>query len=161
MSTLYNFTDGAFVPADPGRFVFSPDFESGGGGGISSVADYSLLADALANGGEGAGGKRILKPETIDLMRQDRLDKTRFLDFRRMAKYGYSYGLGVRTLVYQAASQSPVGEFGWDGAAGAYFLADPANKVSIFYLQHVLGYGDQFTVIHPMLRDMVYRGLQD
>ncbi|MDR0909888.1 MAG: beta-lactamase family protein [Spirochaetaceae bacterium] len=139
---------------------FTSEYESGGGGGVTTVSDYVLLADALANGDVGANGKCILKEETISLMKKNHLDAARLLDFRRMAKYGYGYGLGVRTLINKAASESPLGEFGWDGAAGAYFLVDTENKLAIFYAQHVLNYGDQFTVIHPNIRDRVYRGMR-
>jgi CubicO group peptidase (beta-lactamase class C family) len=44
-------------------------------------------------------------------------------------------GWGVRVLMEEGVSEFPLGEFGWDGAAGAYVLIDPKNHVSIFYAQ--------------------------
>ena len=54
----------------------------------------------MANGGVGATGKQILKPETIDLMRTEQLSNyTMDSRFGCAAGPGYGYGLGVRTLV--------------------------------------------------------------
>ncbi len=49
---------------------------------------------------------------------------------------GYGYGYGVRTLMDPAASlcSGSVGEFGWSGAAGAWMLADPAEKLSLAFM---------------------------
>ena len=50
----------------------------------------------------------------------------------------YSYALGVRVRTKEGMRGEPVGEFGWDGAAGAYCLIDMDNRISIHYVQHVL-----------------------
>ena len=48
-------------------------------------------------------------------------------------------GLGVRTHMEPvvSGSNSPVGEFGWSGWAGAFTLVDPQNRLSLFYASHV------------------------
>ena len=81
-------------------------------------------------------------------------------DFSRAGKIGYGYGLGVRTLVDASHSNSPVGEFGWDGAAGAYALADPKNGVSIFYVHQILGMITAYSEIHPAIRDLAYEAME-
>jgi CubicO group peptidase (beta-lactamase class C family) len=140
--------------------VVTENFDSGGGGIVTRVSDYVLLADALANDGVGANGAKILSRESIDNMRKNRMTGARAADFWKTAKYGYGYGLGVMTLVTQAAAPAvPLGTFGWDGAAGAWLLADVENHVAVFYVQHVFGFGDVFTVIHPKVRDLVYQSL--
>ena len=53
--------------------------------------------------------------------------------FRRT---GYGYGLGVRTPVDNRYSESPIGEFGWNGAAGAHVLIDPQSGLSAFFAAH-------------------------
>ena len=53
-----------------------------------------------------------------------------------------------------------MGEFGWDGAAGSYFLVDSKNAVSIVYAQHMMGCIDAFDNIHPTIRDMVYDAME-
>jgi CubicO group peptidase (beta-lactamase class C family) len=87
-------------------------------------------------------------------MRQNRLGDVPMSDFRKMEKVGYGYGLGVRTLMDSSASKGPVGEFGWDGAAGAYCAMDPVNHISIFYAQHLFGSSDYF--INSTIRNIVY-----
>jgi CubicO group peptidase (beta-lactamase class C family) len=140
--------------------IVTENYDSAGGGVVTRVSDYVLLADALANGGAGANGTNILSRESIDNMRRNRMTGARAADFWKAAKYGYGYGLGVMTLVGQtAAPLVPLGTFGWDGASGAYLSADPENHLAIFYAQHVFGYADTYTVIHPNVRDLVYEAL--
>ena len=81
-------------------------------------------------------------------------------DFVVTGKKGYRYGLGVRVLNDTAESKSPVGEFGWDGAAGAYVMIDPVNHISIFYAQHIVGFPKVYSEIHPVIRDLVYEALE-
>lgn len=155
--------EGGPVPC-PGtnQFCFSEDYDSGGAGLCSTVPDYILLTEALANGGFGRDGYPLLKPETIDRMRTDMLGTSQRATFlERWGRYSaYGYGLGVRTRISGAdGGKSPVGEFGWDGAAGAYCLADPENRISVFYAQHVLNMGPVYEEIHPHLRDLVYEGI--
>ena len=80
-------------------------------------------------------------------------------DFRVGRFLEYSYGLGVRVKTESILGQSPVGEFGWDGAAGGYAVVDPFNHVSIFYVEHILNFFEGYSVIHPRVRDLVYKGI--
>ncbi|MBO4903453.1 MAG: beta-lactamase family protein [Lachnospiraceae bacterium] len=159
---IYTGTDGTvpIVPADAAdrdTYCFSPNYDSGGAGLIASVDAYSMIADALACGGVGKTGARILQPETVEMFRHAyTLDGQLKRDFDTWERTGYEYGLGVRVLVDDTCSKSPVGEFGWDGAAGAYVMIDTKNRLSVFYAEHVLGFPDNYYVIHPHIRDLVY-----
>lgn len=141
-------------------YQFTKNYESGGAGIVSTVEDYILIADALASGGVGKNGARILKPETVELMREPQLSPDALLDFNKKCanKPGYSYAFGVRSHIDPEAShsKSSLREFGWDGAAGAYILMDPEHKLSIFYAEHVLLHGPSYEVIHPIIRDAAY-----
>ena len=141
-------------------FRLSAGSESGGAGLTCSVDSYSVVLDALSNGGVGANGARILQPESIDLLRRNRLNEQQLQDFSRTGKVGYGYGLGVRTLMDGKYSKSSVGEFGWDGAAGAYALADPKTGVSIFYAHQILGMITAYSEIHPAIRDLAYEAME-
>lgn len=157
----YRYENGSFVSVPKTcAFRLTKNYESGGAGIVSSVNDYILFADAMACGGVGANGARIISPETIDLMRTPQLSPTCFRDFTTACanKPGYTYALGVRSHIDAAASESksPIGEFGWDGAAGTYVLIDPENRLSIFYSQHVLGHPAAYDVIHPFVRNAAY-----
>ncbi len=117
-----------------------PDYESGGGGLTSSLADYSLLVETLANHGTAPNGAHILSPDMVELLRTNQTDEVSQKDFEAMggwSKRGYGYGMGVRTLLDRECnnSLSSNGEFGWDGMLGCYWVCDPAQEVSIFYIQ--------------------------
>ena len=135
-----------------------PNYESGGAGLLGDVESYVPLAVALANNGIGKTGAQILKPSSINLMRTNQLVDAARGDFTRP---GYSYALGVRTMVDPSISRSSFGEFGWDGAAGAYVMIDPAKKVSAFFAMHVLGCEPAYTVYHPAIRDRIFEGIED
>ena len=143
------------------RYVLTNNYESGGAGLISTVNDYLLFLDAMCHGGVSKDGYRLLSMESINLMRQDQMNENSKRDFDSFGRNGYSYGLGVRTLIEKEKSgvRSPLGEFGWDGAAGAYALIDVTNNLAIFYIQHVLNCGYVYHVIHPRVRDLTYEML--
>ncbi len=137
-------------------------YESGGAGMVSTLADYAVFADAMACGGTAANGYRLLRPETVDLIRTEQLaDFTLSSTFSCSAGEGYGYGLGVRTLVSQAGGQkSPIGEFGWDGAAGSYIMMDVQNKLSIVFTTHVLNWPAKYGTMHASIRDLTYEALE-
>ena len=140
------------------EYQLTDAYESGGAGLYSTVADYSKFCDAVACGGIGANGARILKPETVDLMRAEQLSVfAKDTTFSCAAGPGYGYGLGVRTLIDQSEGRrSPLGEFGWDGAAGSYMMMDPENQISVFFAMHVLGWPAMIGCGHAPIRDLTY-----
>lgn len=142
------------------EYKLGSEYESGGAGLISSVDDYIKFANALCNKGISQNGEQILSKRTIDLMRTNHLDETSLKDFNWIQMRGYGYGLGVRTMIDRAkgGSLSPVGEFGWGGAAGAYVMIDPDNEVAVFYAQHLRNNQEPF--VHPRLRNIVYSCLR-
>lgn len=145
-------------------YVFTPNYKSGGAGLISTVDDFILFLDAMCNGGVGANGKQIITEESIELMRTDQLGDRAREDYIKMDwnRYGYSYGLGGRVLIDKELSgaKSPIGEFGWDGAAGAHALIDTKNHLAVFYAQHVLACDYAYKTIHRRIRDLTYEMLQ-
>ena len=136
--------------------VFGSEYDSGGAGITTSVSDYSKFSSALANGGVGANGERILSPGTIELMRQNQLSPDKLKTFRHHQYLGYGYGLGVRTMMdlAEGGSCGSIGEFGWGGAAGATVLVDPDLKLSMFYTHHMLN--PQEGYYQPRLRNVLY-----
>lgn len=139
-------------------FQLSENYESGGAGLYSTVDDYILFAEAMANEGVGLSANKILKKESIDLMRTEQLSEYSVdSSFTCAAGPGYGYGLGVRTLIDKSGGQkSPLGEFGWDGAAGSYVLIDPTNKLSIFFSMHVMNWPMLIGCGHAPIRDLTY-----
>ena len=136
------------------NYRFNEDYESGGAGLITSCEDYIKFSTAMANGGAG-----IIAPETIDLWRSKVLSGRAKASFDLFNRIGYNYALGVRVLVDDSKTKSSIGEFGWDGAAGAYTLIDPARKLAVVYIQNVRGFPDVYDKFHPEIRELVYEGL--
>ncbi|MBQ2934567.1 MAG: beta-lactamase family protein [Clostridia bacterium] len=137
-------------------YTLAPEYQSGGAGLTSNTEDYALFLDAVACGGIGKTGNRILKEETVKLWGTNQLSGQAAEDFNQMRR-GYGYGLGVRVHMHPEISGtiSPVGEFGWDGAAGAFSMVDPINKISLTYLQNVLGYApDQCAIRNALYKDL-------
>ena len=134
------------------------NFESGGGGLFSSVSDYLEIITAIARGGVAKNGYRILRPETVDMMKVNYLDGVCRNDMIQRSNFGYGWGLCGRVHMDPTVSMSlsPVGEFGWDGAANAYCLMDTENRLAIFYATHMKKSAYGHIMVHPALRNMVY-----
>ncbi len=153
-----NEKEGKLAHENKASRAFGVEYDSGSAGITSSVSDFSKFASALANGGVGRNGERILSEGTIELLRTNQLEGKLFEDFRlRWPQHkGYSYGLGVKTMIDKAKSGSPgsLGEFGWGGAAGATLLVDPDLKLSMFYTHHMLNPHEAY--YQPRLRNVLY-----
>ena len=139
-------------------FVLGEEYDCGGAGVTTDVDDYVKLAVALANNGISSTGERILKPDTIELMKTNQLNSDQMKDFTWEQLAGYGYGLGVRTLIDKSSSPSGLGEFGWDGAAGAFLLVDTENSLAYLYAQHMLNSRSEIT--EQKLRNIVYSCLK-
>jgi len=85
------------------RDVLHPGpWASGGGGAVSTAADYVRFCQMLLNGGE-LDGTRILAPKTVTLMASDHLPpdcaygdtaRPRFGALAPVPEMGYGFGLG-------------------------------------------------------------------
>jgi CubicO group peptidase (beta-lactamase class C family) len=137
-------------------------FQSGGGGLLSTLEDFSRLAAMLSMSGT-LDGVRILSGNTVDLMRENHLGAGQLAAFQAVQENGwdflkgYGYGLGVRTLIdrARAGSNGSIGEFGWAGAAGTWLMADPVQKISVAYVQQVLPNPYEY-YCHLRLRAVIY-----
>ena len=147
------------VPHPKNRYMLTPNYESGGAALAGTADSYMKVVEALANGGVGRNGARILREESVLMFTHSVLSGKALSEFRTVRFLEYAYGLGVRVKTTDALGWSPVGEFGWDGAAGGYALVDPFNRIGIFYVQHVHNFLEGYTVLHPRVRDLVYKGL--
>lgn len=136
--------------------VMGSEYDSGGAGITTTVDDYGKFATALANGGVGVNGERIISPATINLIKTNQLNNTQLEDFKWPHLKGYGYGLGVRTMMDKATggSNGSIGEFGWGGAAGATVLVDTDCKLAVFYAHHMLNPQEEY--YQPRLRNVVY-----
>ena len=148
-----------YLADDIPQYAITPNYESGGAALAGTAEAYSAVLEALANGGVGRNGGRILREESVMRFTHSVITGEALSEFRMGRFLEYSYGLGVRVKITDLLGQSPAGEFGWDGAAGGYAIVDPFNHVSVFYVEHVLYFFEGYSVIHPRVRDLVYKGL--
>ncbi len=135
------------APAEGGplKDVSFPDtdapaaYEGGGGGLISTADDYLKFARAMLGGGA-VDGVRLVKPETIALMSANRLTpEQRALPFIGMPFwFSQGFGLGVSMIMdpalHQMMGAGSEGAFGWPGAFGTWWQADPAEDLILIYL---------------------------
>ncbi|MDT9717571.1 serine hydrolase domain-containing protein [Paenibacillus sp. ClWae2A] len=144
------------VRMDGNGFRVGKELESGGAGLLSTVSDYACFLNALTGRGTSPEGVRILSQASVELMRTDHLNEMTRGDYSWDHMYGYGYGLGVRTHISKAGSGSlsPIGEFGWSGAAGCMAIIDPDSELTVMYAQHLLN--SQEPYVQRRLRNVVY-----
>ena len=117
----------------------APAFCGGGGGLISTADDYLKFARMLLNRGE-VDGVRLLRGDTVDLMRANRLTEAqRQIDFLGMPFWvGQGFGLGVSMIMdpekHAWMGAGSHGSFGWPGAFGTWWQADPEEEMILIYL---------------------------
>jgi CubicO group peptidase (beta-lactamase class C family) len=109
-----------------------PVFLSASGGLLSTTGDYWRFCQMLLNGGE-LDGARILKPETVKLMRQNALQPGVGVDLYAGADPGVGFGLDFAVMLDPALAKSPLGKdsYYWGGAFGTWFWIDPANDLIV------------------------------
>lgn len=118
---MWNETEKRPIPCgnDIKWYKFGSEYESGGAGAVSTVEDYIAFLEGLRTG-------KIIRPDTLALMSEDRLD-----DLTRHAYWGaegYGYGLGVRVPLVGSSRT----DIGWGGAAGSFLALDAKNGISVF-----------------------------
>jgi CubicO group peptidase (beta-lactamase class C family) len=118
-------------------------FFSGGGGLLSTTADYYRFCQMLRNGGE-LNGVRLLGPRTLKLMTSNHLPGGVDLSeiargsFSETSYEGVGFGLGFATRLdpVSNANLGSAGEFNWGGMASTLFWVDPEEDlVAIFMTQ--------------------------
>ena len=120
--------------------VKEPRFCQGGASLVSTVDDYLRFARMLLGGGT-ADGVRVLAEDSVAAMRIDRLtDDQKRHPFLGMPFWvGRGFGLNLSVVTDEAKSAQlfgpgGLGTFGWPGAYGTWWQADPANDLILIYL---------------------------
>jgi CubicO group peptidase (beta-lactamase class C family) len=133
-----------------------PVFLSGSGGLLSTAKDYWLFTQAMGNGGE-LNGKRILKAETVKLMRTNVLKPGVKVDLYGPVQEGIDFGLDFAIVQDPKAAHTAQGvnSFYWGGAFGTWFWIDPTNDLIFVGMIQNLN-GSVPTGGTPHLRDMSY-----
>ena len=128
------------LPLAPGN----TSYIDGSGGLKSTARDYIRLSTMLANRGT-ISGRRVLRPETVDLMASD-LARGLFKGVFG-SQTGYAFGALVASSLDPAATKSPrpPGAFGWGGAFGTESWADPTTGLAaVLMVQQPVGLQTEF-----------------
>jgi CubicO group peptidase (beta-lactamase class C family) len=102
-------------------------FEAGGGGGgvLSTTGDYARFAQMLLNGGE-LEGVKILGRKSVEIMTSSH---TGDIDLA-IPGPGFGFGMGVGVYLGGVTPMwRSVGTYGWGGAAGTNYFADPKEDL--------------------------------
>ena len=141
-----------------------PDFLSGGGGLVSTAADYHRFTNMLL-----ADGRPLLGTRTLRFMARNHLPGGAELEtfarpvaaFAETAFAGHGFGLGFSVVEDPIAAKiaaSP-GELAWGGAASTTFWVDRAERITALFFTQLLP--SSTYALRPQLRQLVYQALVD
>jgi CubicO group peptidase (beta-lactamase class C family) len=142
-------------------------FKSGGGGMVSTAADYARLCQLWLNGGE-LDGVRLLSRKTVATMASDHLppgtpmgpEMNFFGSHLPSPDVGQGFGLGfaVRTAPGRNPLPGSVGDFSWSGIYGTYFWIDPQEELfAVFMMQSPA----MRLPYRALMRNLVYQAIED
>lgn len=142
-------------------------FLSGGGGLVSTAADYLRFCSMLVNGGE-VDGVRVLGRKTVELMASNHLpgggSMTDFAIPGGFGEVGFTgMGFGLTVAVNLGPEKSGVvssaGDYTWGGYASTIFWIDPAEELAVVFMTQLIPSGtfnfrDQLkTLVYPAIVD--------
>jgi CubicO group peptidase (beta-lactamase class C family) len=151
---------------DKSGYLRRPPMLSGGGGLVSTMADYLRFTWMLERGGQ-LDGVRLLSPKTVAYMASNHMPGGR--DLNQMEQQGFAesymngmgFGLGfsVNLSPQENAAIGSVGDYGWGGAASTAFRIDPAEELSWVFFTQLLP-----SSTYPVRRELaatIYQALVD
>jgi len=148
-----------------------PRMLSGGGGLVSTAADYDrftrmLLHTEASPAGE-LDGIRLLGPRTVGYMARNHLPGG--LDLETFGRplhaespfRGVGFGLGLAVVLDPVPGKviGSAGELSWGGAASTTFWIDRAEELTVSFFTQLLPSSTH--PIRPQLRQLVYQALTD
>jgi CubicO group peptidase (beta-lactamase class C family) len=135
----------------------APNFESGGGGLVSTASDYARFLQMLLNGGT-LDGCRVLSRKTIEFMTADHLGPITGAPDLLLPGHGFGLGFAVRMHVGIAHVPGSIGQYFWGGLAGTNFWVDPVEQLIALMLIQAPGQRDYY---RTLFRDLVYSAFDD
>ena len=142
-------------PGTTGPFTFEepPKFLSGGGGLLSTAADYMRFCLMLSGKGE-FDGKRLLKEQTVEMMIRNQLPEGVGPISRRPEGRGFGLGFAVRIEKIDSEPSS-LGEYEWLGGAGTEFWLSPRDELAVITLSQSLPMRQLGRAIKPIVYDAI------
>jgi len=137
---------------------------SGGGGLLSTVADYLKFAEMIRLRGR-VGSDQLLGSRTVDFMTQNHMsgDLASMGQpvFSEVSFAGVGFGLGGWVMLDPTKAQmmgSP-GDFGWGGMASTVFWVDPLEDLIVLFATQLIP--SSYYPIRKELRALVYQAIID
>jgi methyl acetate hydrolase len=161
--------DGALAVTDL-EIQQEPEVEMGGGGLYSTAADYLKFVRMVLNRGR-AGGRQLLRPETVDQMARNQMGTARVTMLRTAIPQRSNdaeffpgvekgWGLSFQVNLERAPTGRAAGGLMWAGLGNCYFWIDPAGGAGGVFLTQILPFCDRKAL--PLYYDFektVYRNL--
>ncbi|HKU97236.1 MAG TPA: serine hydrolase domain-containing protein, partial [Vineibacter sp.] len=143
-------------------------WKSGGGGMVSTAADYARFCQFWLNGGQ-LDGVRLVSRKTVELMTADHLPpgttigadmRPAFQALLPSPEMGQGFGLGfaVRTDVGRNPLHGSVGDYYWGGAYGTYFWIDPKERLFAILMMQA---PEQRLPYRYLMRELVYQAVMN
>ena len=163
---------GMEVQDDPATsaFLTPPGFVSGGGGLVSTAADYMRFAQAMLTGAsldKDGNGVRLISRKTLDLMTANHLPGGVDLPalskslFSEAAYDGVGFGLGfaMSTSASRTLMPGSDGDYFWGGAASTFFWVDPVEELTCVFMTQLIP--SSTYPVRREVRTLVYSALDD
>ena len=130
-------------------------FHSGGGGLLSTAADYLRFCQMVLNNGE-LDGVRLLGRKTVELITMDHISS----NWQPNQRTGSGFGLGfaVVTDVADTHTLGSVGTCGWGGMASTTFWIDPVEELVAVLMTQLVNTDSPF---HAQFRVLTYQALTE
>ncbi len=143
--------------AETSPFLKPPALVSGGGGLLSTAADYLKFCEALRTHHPALVGRKTLALMTANLLPGGRdLHQVSRSAFSEAAYPGVGFGLGFATTIdiHQTGLAGGNGDYFWGGAASTAFWIDPAEALPVLFLTQLIP--SSTWPVRRQLRAMVY-----
>lgn len=140
-------------------YLRPPQFQSGGGGLISTARDYARFCQMMLNQGV-LDGNRVLRPSTIRLMYSDQLPDSipdvRFNDTKVADGFGLGFAIQSEQLG-PAGHQRTATTYRWGGYASTDFHMIPSEGLAVVFLRQFVPSSHQ--LFQQLVREL-YSGVQ-
>jgi len=131
--------------------------DMGGGGLVSTAADYARFCQMLINGGQ-LDGHRLLSRKTVELMTSDHLGGLPSMSELLPPGHGFGLGFAVRLQTGIAPVAGSEGMYFWGGMAGTTFFIDPKEELYAVLMVQAPGQRDE---VRALFRNLVYAAIGD
>jgi CubicO group peptidase (beta-lactamase class C family) len=149
----------------------APRMLSGGGGLVSTAADYDRFTQMLAHRPDSPAGQlrgvKLLGPRTVGYMTRNHLPGGADLEtfgrplFAEAPFRGVGFGLGFAVMIDPVPGQvtGSAGEISWGGAASTAFWIDQEADLTVSFFTQLLP--SSTYPIRAQLRQLIYQALTD